>query len=389
MPGVASAANLGKLVPMRTRAVWALRTLWFLLPLTVGQAASDAIASADHAVPQVMTIGLWVLWAGGMVASMVPVPITLTGLRIFAAGITPVALWTMFDTNFSAISIIAGVHAIATGFVALNPLIGDRFIDGGSYGDERRMALRPPAQVGYFLVPFVWALMAASTATGPLLLANKQWIAGLLTTAVGAGVVAIGARAVHQLTQRWIVFVPTGLVLHDQMLSSNRCCFAARQLNGLVLPSRGVRRETSRTEQLGCCSSASSPTLLRSRYETQTRSPLPNKQRSAGSSSAPPDPASSSTKPNAATSPPTSTKNSLHSRVVSPSEQLEFDRGRQAESNTRTPQHPHRLTPSPRRALERYSTADDDIAFVQHDRLAGSNSLLGRRPMHAITLDAS
>ena len=128
------------------------------------------------------------------------------------------ALWTMFDTNFSAISIIAGVHAIATGFVALNPLIGDRFIDGGSYGDERRMALRPPAQVGYFLVPFVWALMAASTATGPLLLANKQWIAGLLTTAVGAGVVAIGARAVHQLTQRWIVFVPTGLVLHDQMV---------------------------------------------------------------------------------------------------------------------------------------------------------------------------
>ncbi len=218
MPGVASAANLGKLVPMRTRAVWALRALWFLLPLTVGQAASDAIASADHAVPQVMTIGLGVLWAGGMVASMVPVPITLTGLRIFAAGIAPVALWTMFDTNFSAISIIAGVHAIATGFVALNPLIGDRFIDGGSYGDERRMALRPPAQVGYFLVPFVWALMAASTATGPLLLANKQWIAGVLTTAVGAGVVAIGARAVHQLTQRWVVFVPTGLVLHDQMV---------------------------------------------------------------------------------------------------------------------------------------------------------------------------
>ena len=62
--GVAHGLNLGKLLVMQTRAVWALRALWFLLPLTVGQAASDAVASAEHAVPFVMTAGLWVVVGG-------------------------------------------------------------------------------------------------------------------------------------------------------------------------------------------------------------------------------------------------------------------------------------------------------------------------------------
>ena len=97
--GVAHGLNLGKLLVMQTRAVWALRALWFLLPLTVGQAASDAVASAEHAVPFVMTAGLWVLWAAGMVASMVPLPGTLVAIRILAVGTLPLAAWALVELS--------------------------------------------------------------------------------------------------------------------------------------------------------------------------------------------------------------------------------------------------------------------------------------------------
>jgi hypothetical protein len=210
---------------MRTRAVWALRALWFLLPLTVGQAGSDAIASADHAVPFVMTAGLWILWAAGMVATMVPVPVTLTAIRVPAAGTIPLATWALVDTDAAAISILAIGHAAALGLVALNSLVGDRFVDGSSYGDERRMLLRPPSQIGYALAPVVTALMVTGAASGPLLLANKQWILGVIAMALGAGALAVGLRALNQMSQRWVIFVPTGMVIHDLTMMTEPVLF--------------------------------------------------------------------------------------------------------------------------------------------------------------------
>jgi len=232
--GVAHGLNLGKMLVMQTRAVWALRALWFLLPLTVGQAASDAVASAEHAVPFVMTAGLWGLWAAGMVASMVPLPSTLVAIRILAVGTLPLAAWALIDIStvdissggdWSALAIAALMHAFAVAIVALNVLIGDRFVDGGSYGDERRMLLRPPSLVGYFLVPLLAAAMIAAVTAGPLLVANKNWVGGVVATVLGAGVIAVGTRALHQLVQRWIVFVPNGMVLHDFLVVTEPVLF--------------------------------------------------------------------------------------------------------------------------------------------------------------------
>lgn len=250
--GVAHGLNLGKMLVMQTRAVWALRALWFLLPLTVGQAASDAVSSAEHAVPFVMTAELWVLWAAGMVASMVPLPGTLVAIRILAVGTLPLAAWTLVELSTvelntvelntvdistggdrSALAIAALMHAFVVAIVALNVLIGDRFVDGGSYGDERRMLLRPPSLVGYFLVPLLAAAMIAAVTTGPLLVANKNWVGGVVATVLGAGVIAVGTRALHQLVQRWIVFVPNGMVLHDFLVVTEPVLFRRTSIERL------------------------------------------------------------------------------------------------------------------------------------------------------------
>lgn len=222
---VSNGTILGKLEAMRTRAVWILRAVWFLLPLTVGQSASDAVASADAAVPRVMTAGLWVLWAVVMIASMLPVPFTLTTIRIIAPGVVPLSIWTVVDSGGSALSIVALAHALATAVVASNALVGDRFVDGGSYGDERRMLLRPPVPVVLVVAPALWVMMVAALAAGPLLLAAERYAAGSLVTVAGAGLWFVGARALHQLARRWIVFVPTGFVLHDHMVLTEPVLF--------------------------------------------------------------------------------------------------------------------------------------------------------------------
>ena len=46
-------------------------------------------------------------------------------------------------------------------------------------------------------------------------LAMAVGAAGLI---LAAGVVWLGARSIHQLSRRWLVLVPTGMVLHDPLV---------------------------------------------------------------------------------------------------------------------------------------------------------------------------
>jgi hypothetical protein len=77
------------------------------------------------------------------------------------------------------------------------------------------MLLRPPTQLAIVAVPLTWLVGAVALVTGPLLLADERWLLGAVIIVVGVPVAALAARAMHQLGRRWIVFVPTGMVLHD------------------------------------------------------------------------------------------------------------------------------------------------------------------------------
>jgi len=49
-----------------------------------------------------------------------------------------------------------------------------------------------------------------------MLLAAKQWIPGAIISVLAVAFVVGGARALHQLSKRWLVFVPAGIVLVDR-----------------------------------------------------------------------------------------------------------------------------------------------------------------------------
>ncbi|NDH10643.1 MAG: hypothetical protein EBY44_02705 [Actinobacteria bacterium] len=116
----------------------------------------------------------------------------------------------------------------------IGDLGADRFLDGVSYGDERRFALRAPGPVLVVaLIPSVLIVIVGLTA-GPLLLADERWVGGAIVTVVGFGVAWFPLNALHRLTNRFLVFVPNGLVVHDPTQLREPVLFVKREIAGLA-----------------------------------------------------------------------------------------------------------------------------------------------------------
>jgi hypothetical protein len=90
-------------------------------------------------------------------------------------------------------------------------------VNGPAYPNERRYPLRVPGLLLLGPLELAWAVTVAVPVTGALLLAARSWLAGGIVLAVGLPVVAVLARSLHNLSRRWLVFVPAGLVVHDPL----------------------------------------------------------------------------------------------------------------------------------------------------------------------------
>jgi hypothetical protein len=201
---------------------WPLRVLWAMLPLTSGAAFGASLDTTATPFRTTCTLALWAIWAVTLMASLVPRPSTLTVVRIVAPAAPLAAIWATAAGDVSTVSTIAALlSTLAAAAAALHPVTGDAFVDGSSYGNERRMALRPPGPLLLGPIELAWLAVVAGLAAGPLLLAAEQWVAGALALVVGAPVAGLSARALYGLARRWIVFVPNGLVLHDPMAVSD------------------------------------------------------------------------------------------------------------------------------------------------------------------------
>jgi hypothetical protein len=218
----------------RDLRLWPLRVLWATLPLTAGPLLADALDPTRGGFRRAVSIGLWVLWAIALLATFVPRVVTLTPARVVVPAAVPATVWAAATGRGSTLAATVGVAAaVAVAFAALAAATGDGFADGSSYGDERRMLLRPPTAVLLGPLPLVWALTVAAVTAGPLLLADQHWVAGAAATAVGAAVVRFTSRSLHLLARRWVVFVPAGLVVHDHLALAEPTLFARNSITRL------------------------------------------------------------------------------------------------------------------------------------------------------------
>lgn len=199
----------------QSTVVWALRGLWLMLPLAAGPAFGAALDPTNDGFRTTASLGLWGLWALGVVATFIPLPVTLTFIRTLAPAAVVAAIWAAITDGVSGNDVLAlAATVLATG-LALSPPIGARFVDGASYGEERRLPLRPPLPVLAGPLPLAWITTVAGAVAGPLLLADRRWVIGGVVTVAGFAIAAAAARSLYALARRWLVFVPAGFVLHD------------------------------------------------------------------------------------------------------------------------------------------------------------------------------
>lgn len=196
---------------------WATRALWLTLPVTLGDLLANALAGRSSAVATTAAATAWAVWTAGMVSSLILRPVTLTLLRILAplpviAGVAAAVVEAPTALGWVGLATAAVVAASA-----MTADVGGDFVDGPSYGDERRMALRPPAVLLLGPLQGVWVLTVAPLLMGIGLLAAEQWAVGAVSLVVGVGTAWWGYRVLVRLAQRFVVFVPAGLTLVDPM----------------------------------------------------------------------------------------------------------------------------------------------------------------------------
>ena len=216
---------MGKSPPMLPRWLGpnhVLALVWLTVPAVVGPLVDGPLADQPTTAGRAVAAALWAAWGGALFAMLVPRTTTLSVVRIgVPAAAVPVVVGALHESaEPSSVALGTTVVGVAT-IAALSRQVGDRFVDGSSYGPERRWALRPPAALLLGPIPLAWLVIVAGTASGPLLLLAEQWVAAVIALAVGVPVAAGAARALHALSRRWLVSVPGGVVIHDHLTLSD------------------------------------------------------------------------------------------------------------------------------------------------------------------------
>ncbi len=197
--------------------LWPLRVAWLAAPLTAGPALAEALDPRTEPLRTGTSVALWLVWGAVLVATLVPRDVTLTVVRLVVPASVLAAGWAAAAGASTPAGSIAIAGAVVAAALACSPAVADAFVDGSSYGPERRSALRVPAPLLFGPVPLAWLAAVVGLSAGPLLLGVGRWVLGGVVLVVGWAVAAAAIRALHTLSRRWVVLVPAGLVLHDPL----------------------------------------------------------------------------------------------------------------------------------------------------------------------------
>ena len=225
--------------------------VWASMPFTLGALIGDAVNAADDPFRTAASIGAWAWWFGSLIALAVTRPFTLTIVRLAVPAALLAAVWAALESSDGTLTVVGVVTAGVAVISVFMPGIGDRFVDGVSYGNERRFLLRPPGPVLLVAGPLTGLATVVGIAAGPLLLADERWVVGLIATPVGFGCAYFGFRTLNQLTRRFLVFVPNGFVIHDTTVMPEPVLFTTRELAGLGPAVADTRAKDLTAQALG------------------------------------------------------------------------------------------------------------------------------------------
>lgn len=204
------------------------RLLWLAIPWTVGAALGDSLSRSNRE-DAVATVVAWVLWAIVAGASLWLTPAALSVVRTVTPCAPAVTAWALVDAPTVEWRGIVGLTcAIGVTALSWSAPVADDFVDGLSYGDERRFALRAPGVLALGPIAAVTALATVGLVTAPLAFATGRTALGIGSAVVGVGVAAAATRSLHTLSSRALVFVPNGVTVVDPMTLTEPVFFARR-----------------------------------------------------------------------------------------------------------------------------------------------------------------
>ena len=228
-----------------TVTLWAARVAWLAVAIVGGRAVGDVVADRSAAVRWVATVGAWVAWGAGALTLAVTGVATLTAVRAIVPGAIVVAVAAAIGGAPVSSVLALLVPSIVAGVLVAAADTGQVYLQASAYGDERRFGLRPP--FGY-LAPTVvsWMLWAVAVIVAPLAWAARAWVLGAIATTVAVAATLLLPRRWHQLSRRWLVMVPAGLVVHDPVVLADTLMVPRRQVADVGLVGRPHRRRVRR-----------------------------------------------------------------------------------------------------------------------------------------------
>jgi hypothetical protein len=222
-----------------TVALWAARVAWLLVAVAGGSAVGHALDDRSRAVQVVGTIVAWAGFAVGAVALALPGVVTLTLVRATVPAAPVVAAFALAFGADPGDGLVLAAPAIAATALVASAEVGRAYLQASAYGDELRFGLRPP--VGYLLASgLTWLVLVSALVVAPVAWAGRAWAAAVVTTAVAVAGLLVLPRRWHQLSRRWLVLVPAGVVVHDPVVLADTVMMRAATITSVGLDELGV-----------------------------------------------------------------------------------------------------------------------------------------------------
>lgn len=214
--------------------LWPIRVMWFVLLGAIGLGFREIFDNTPDGLASATEVLLWGTWFVGLVALLAPSTLALTALRVVAPVgiIAPLLGATLSQTWTGSVIGAIGVGTLTT-VLAMTAQVGDPMVNGSAYGPERRLALRPPAALLVGPIQLAWILVFVGISSGPLLVANGNYLTGGIALVLGLPIAGQAIRSLHQLSRRWIVFVPAGFVIHDFWVLAESILLRRSQIRAL------------------------------------------------------------------------------------------------------------------------------------------------------------
>jgi hypothetical protein len=118
------------------------------------------------------------------------------------------------DVAWPLVGVAVAVLALVCIFL---PTFGSLHVQASAYGDEKRLLLRvPAAQVAPIVVSYV--VMVAFPVATLFAVGGEVWWLAALCLVPSVFLFRVVVKSLHRFSRRWLVVVPAGVVVHDELL---------------------------------------------------------------------------------------------------------------------------------------------------------------------------